>query len=32
VRLHGQPINPRPFLEEAPNVLEKARIRTASVR
>ena len=26
VRLHGQPVNPRPFLEEAPNVLEKARI------
>ena len=26
VRLHGQPINPRPFLEVAPNVLEKARI------
>jgi murein DD-endopeptidase MepM/ murein hydrolase activator NlpD len=25
VRLHGQPINPRPFLEVAPNVLEKAR-------
>ena len=26
VRLHGQPVNPRPFLEVAPNVLEKARI------
>jgi murein DD-endopeptidase MepM/ murein hydrolase activator NlpD len=26
VRLHGQPVNPRPFLEAAPNVLEKARI------
>lgn len=26
VRLHGRPINPRPFLEVAPNVLEKARI------
>jgi len=26
VRLHGQPVNPRPFLESAPNVLEKARI------
>ena len=25
VRLHGQPVNPRPFLEVAPNVLEKAR-------
>lgn len=26
VRLHGQPVNPRPFLEVAPNVLEEARI------
>lgn len=26
VRLHGQPVNPRPFLEVTPNVLEKARI------
>lgn len=26
VRLHGRPVNPRPFLEVAPNVLEKARI------
>lgn len=26
VRLHGQPVNPRPFLEVAPNVLKKARI------
>ena len=26
VRLHGQAVNPRPFLEVAPNVLEKARI------
>ena len=26
VRLNGQPINPRPLLEVAPNVLEKARI------
>lgn len=25
VRLHGQPVNPRPFLEVAPNVLEEAR-------
>jgi len=25
VRLHGQPINPRPFLEVAPNVLKEAR-------
>jgi murein DD-endopeptidase MepM/ murein hydrolase activator NlpD len=27
VRLHNQPVNPRPFLEVAPNVLEEARIR-----
>jgi murein DD-endopeptidase MepM/ murein hydrolase activator NlpD len=26
VRLHNQPINPRPFLEAAPNVLQEARI------
>lgn len=26
VRLHGRPVNPRPFLEVAPDVLEKARI------
>lgn len=26
VRLHGRPVNPRPFLEVAPNVLEKARL------
>ncbi len=26
VRLYGQPVNPRPFLEVAPNVLEEARI------
>jgi len=32
VRLHGQAVNPRPFLEEAPNVLEKARIDHAAVR
>lgn len=25
VRLHGQPVNPRPFLEVTPNVFEKAR-------
>ncbi len=31
VRLHGQPVNPRPFLEVAPNVLEKARIHRAAV-
>jgi murein DD-endopeptidase MepM/ murein hydrolase activator NlpD len=31
VRLHGQPVNPRPFLEVAPNVLEEARlVRTAA--
>jgi murein DD-endopeptidase MepM/ murein hydrolase activator NlpD len=26
VRLHDQPVNPRPFLEVAPNVLEEARL------
>ena len=26
VRVHDQPVNPRPFLEVAPNVLQKARI------
>lgn len=26
VRLHGRPVNPRPFLEVAPDVVEKARI------
>lgn len=31
VRLHGQPVNPRPFLEVAPNVLEKARINRAAI-
>lgn len=31
VRLHGQPVNPRPFLEVAPNVLEKARINRPAV-
>ena len=31
VRLHGRPINPRPFLEMAPNVLEKARINRPAV-
>lgn len=30
VRLHGQPINPRPFLEVAPDVLEKARINPSA--
>jgi murein DD-endopeptidase MepM/ murein hydrolase activator NlpD len=27
VRLHGQPVNPRPFLEVAPHVLKEARAR-----
>ena len=31
VRLHGRPVNPRPFLEVAPNVLEKARINRTAV-
>ena len=31
VRLHGQPVNPRPFLEIAPNVLEEARINRPAV-
>ena len=31
VRLHGKPVNPRPFLEVAPNVLEKARINRPAV-
>lgn len=31
VRLHGQPVNPRPFLESAPNVLEEARILRPAV-
>lgn len=31
VRLNGQPVNPRPFLEVAPNVLEKARIHRSAV-
>lgn len=31
VRLHGRPVNPRPFLEVAPNVLEKARIDRPSI-
>jgi murein DD-endopeptidase MepM/ murein hydrolase activator NlpD len=30
VRLHGRPVNPRPFLEVAPNVLEKARIHRSA--
>ena len=32
VRLNGQPVNPRPFLEVAPNVLEKARGRRTAGR
>jgi murein DD-endopeptidase MepM/ murein hydrolase activator NlpD len=31
VRLNGQPVNPRPFLEVAPNVLEKARINRSAI-
>jgi murein DD-endopeptidase MepM/ murein hydrolase activator NlpD len=31
VRLHGKPVNPRPFLEVAPNVLEKTRINRPAV-
>ena len=31
VRLNGQPVNPRPFLEVAPNVLEKARFHRPAV-
>ncbi len=31
VRLNGQPVNPRPFLEVAPNVLEKVRINRRAV-
>ena len=31
VRLHDQPVNPRPFLEVAPNVLEEARINRPAV-
>jgi murein DD-endopeptidase MepM/ murein hydrolase activator NlpD len=32
VRLNGQPVNPRPFLEVAPNVLQKARLNRPSLR
>lgn len=31
VRLHGQPVNPRPFLEVAPNVLQEARLNRPAV-
>lgn len=30
VRLHDQPLNPRPFLEAAPHVLEEARAKPAA--
>ncbi len=30
VRLNGQPVNPRPFLEVAPNVLKEARVNRSS--
>ena len=30
VRLHHQPVNPRPFLEVAPNVLEEARLNRSA--
>ena len=32
VRINDQPVNPRPFLESAPDVLEEARSRTAALR
>jgi murein DD-endopeptidase MepM/ murein hydrolase activator NlpD len=32
VRLHDQPVNPRPFLEVAPNVLEEARISQSAIQ
>jgi murein DD-endopeptidase MepM/ murein hydrolase activator NlpD len=31
VRLNGQPVNPRPFLEVAPNVLEEARFNRPAI-
>ena len=31
VRLHNQPVNPRPFLEVAPHVLEEARLNRPAV-
>jgi murein DD-endopeptidase MepM/ murein hydrolase activator NlpD len=31
VRLHGRPVNPRPFLEVAPNVLEEARLNRPAI-
>ncbi len=31
VRLNGQPVNPRPFLEVAPNVLKEARINRPAI-
>jgi murein DD-endopeptidase MepM/ murein hydrolase activator NlpD len=32
VRIHDQPVNPRPFLEVAPNVLKEARLNRPAVR
>ena len=32
VRINDQPVNPRPFLEAAPHVLEETRIRNAALR
>jgi len=32
IRIHGLPVNPRPFLEAAPNVIEEARINSPVVR
>jgi len=32
VRVHDQPVNPRPFLEVAPNVLKEARLNRPAVR
>jgi murein DD-endopeptidase MepM/ murein hydrolase activator NlpD len=32
VRVHDQPVNPRPFLEIAPNVLKEARLNRPAVR
>lgn len=32
VRLHDQPVNPRPFLEVAPNVLKEAQLNRPAIR
>ena len=32
VRIHDQPVNPRPFLEAAPHVLEETRAHNAALR